>query len=73
MGKSEELKYAKASFGKADDALKFAKQRYREGTLPLRDLSQAIARWVESKVNVAQSRYSLVDAKIGLQFERGEL
>ncbi len=73
IGKKEELKLAKASFGKADEALQFANLRYKQGSLPLKDLSDAIARWVEAKVNVAQARYNFVNSRVDLQFERGEL
>lgn len=72
-GKKNELKFAKTAFGKADDALSFANLRYSEGSLPLKDLSQAIAHWVEAKVNVARARYDLVSSDIDIRFERGEI
>ena len=72
-GKKEELKFAKNSFEKADEALRFADIRYREGTLPLKDYSEAVAKWVESKVNVAKTRYELAASYIDFEFERGAL
>jgi outer membrane protein len=73
MGKKEELKFAKTSFEKADEALRFADIRYREGTLPLKDYSEAVAKWVEAKVNVAKTRYELVSSYVDYEFERGAL
>jgi outer membrane protein TolC len=72
-GRKEELKLAKASFGKADEALQFANLRYKQGTLPLKDLSDAIAKWVQAKVNVSTARYNLMDSHVELKFERGEI
>jgi outer membrane protein len=72
-GKKEELKFAKTSYEKADEALRFADIRYREGTLPLKDYSEAVARWVEAKVNVAKTRYELAASLIDYEFERGAL
>ncbi len=59
------------AFKSAEEALKFACMRYREGTLPLKDLSEAIYNWVQTRLGLAQVKFAAVSARADYDFQCG--
>lgn len=60
-----------AGLASAEEALKFAGQRYREGSLPLKDLSEAIRNWVEVRLAQAEVCLGAAAARAEYDFVRG--
>jgi outer membrane protein TolC len=59
------------AFGSANQALTQAMTRYKEGTLPLMDYSQAIQNWVQMKMNLIGNRLNVATAHAEYDFQRG--
>ncbi len=61
------------AFNSAKQALGQATTRYKEGTLPLMDYSQAIQNWVQMKMNLIQNQLNVSTAEAEYDFQRGEV
>lgn len=61
------------AFGSANQALTQATTRYKEGTLPLMDYSQAIQNWVRMKINLIENRLNVANANAEYDFQRNSL
>lgn len=59
--------------GYATEAMRVAGTRYKEGTLPLMDYSQAIQNWVQMRMRHIESHMNVAMAKANLAFQRNEL
>ncbi|MEZ4820389.1 MAG: TolC family protein [Bdellovibrionota bacterium] len=58
---------------KVDQALSVAEKRYKEGTLPLKDLSQAIQEWTAIASQKIQTQLQVSLTTVQYQYEIGEL
>lgn len=57
----------------ATQALRLAKERYQEGTLPLLDYSQTIQNWAMMQQRLIDSRYNMAESYSDRLFQTGDL
>jgi len=68
-----EYRLLASASSKADAALKQAGIRYSQGTLPLKDYSEAIRNWVEMHGRLIDGKKNVANCRIELDFQRGTL
>jgi len=69
----EQYKITEDAAKTADEALRLARQRYQEGTLPLLDYSQTIQNWSSMQQRLIDARYSSGESKSWLAYQTGDL
>lgn len=69
----EQYRLNKRATDEAAKALRLAKQRYMEGTLPLLDYSQTIQNWAMISLRLVDSRYSVAESDANKKFQTGDL
>ena len=69
----EQFKITESAAATANEALKLAKQRYQEGTLPLLDYSQTIQNWSSMQQRLIDARYNVTESKAWLAYQTGDL
>jgi outer membrane protein TolC len=63
----------KRAYGFAAEALGVARTRYSEGTLPLKDYSQAVQNWAQMHMNFIQSHLDAAFSQANYDFQRNAL
>ncbi len=69
----EQFKITQGAAKTADEALRLARERYKEGSLPLLDYSQTIQNWSAMQQRLIDARYNVTESNSWLAYQTGDL